>query len=262
MEDYPKKSVMEKLLTGPFATIFASVITTFIAAGFFFKLTGPVPISVTQTTVEKQSTFDVMGEGEIITIPDEAKISLGIIKESGTVTQAQNEVNQVINQITEKLKDLDIDKDMIKTINYSINPSYDYREGRNITGYQANATLQVKFKDFDKLNQAIDIATSLGANQVDNIQFSLSQEKEDQVRKQARKQVVDQAKKKAEELAKLAGVKLGKVINVQEQTQGSYPRPVYLDSKAMGMGEAEEPTQIEPGSTQLKLQITLSYEIL
>jgi len=255
-----KKSILEKLLSGPFTTIFASVLTTFLVAAFFFKFAGPVPVSISQTTVEKQNSFDVVGEGQATAIPDEAKVSLGIGVEKSTVSAAQKEINQVINSITEALKSKGIKKEDIKTTNYSVNPRYDYRENQRITGYSANATIQITFKDFDKLNEAIDIATSLGANQVGNIQFSLSEEKEKELQKEARKIAIEQAKEKAEELAKLSGIKLGKIINVTESFNQPYIRPMYLKEAAIG-NEADT-TQIEPGSTQLTVSITLSYETL
>ncbi len=255
------KNCLKNLLSGPFTTIFASVLTTFLIAAFFFKFAGPVPVSVSQTSVEKQSSFDVTGEGQVTSIPDEAKVSLGISVEKSTVTSAQKEINQIINSIIDALKDKGIKKEDIKTINYSVNPRYDYRQDRQITGYLANATIQVTFKDFDKLNEAIDSATSLGANQVGNIQFTLSEEKEKELQKETRKIAINQAKEKAEELAKLSGIKLGKIINVTESFNQPYIRPVYMKDMAVGSAE-EESTQVEPGSTQLTVSIILSYETL
>ncbi len=262
METNTKQSIWERVLTGPFATIFASVLTTFLVAGFFFKLSGPVPISVTQTSVEKQNSFDVIGSGEAIAVPDEARVNLGVTEESQTVLDVQNKLNTKINQINQALKSLGIDKKDIKTVNYSVNPNYDYRGGRQITGYMANATLQVKLTDFDKLNQAVDAATSQGANQVGGISFGLSTEKEKEVRKEAREDAVAEAKNKAEELAKLAGIKLGKVINVNENIELPGLRPIYLEAEKMALDAVEEPTQIEPGSSQIQVQVTLSYETL
>jgi uncharacterized protein len=260
-----KQSFIERILTGPFVTIFASVMTTFLAAAFFFKLSGPVPISVTQTSIEKQSSFDVTGLGEATAVPDEATISLGVIQEASTVVDAQNRLNTKINQIMEAVKDLRIDNKDIKTVDYFVRSNYrnvDYRGGeREISGYSANATIRVKFKDFDKLTQAIDKATLLGANQVGGINFGLSKEKEDEARKEAREQAVEEAKMKAEELAKLAGVKLGRIINVSENL--TTPRfPLYAEAREMTLDSTQEPTQVEPGSTQVKVQVTLSYETL
>jgi len=254
---------LKEITTHPVATIAASVLSTFIIAALFFKFAGPVPISVTQTSIEKQSSFDVTGTGTITAVPDTAVVDLGITVNRSTVASAQNEANQTINQINDSLIDLGISKENIKTSNYSVYPDYDHRSGNNrIRGYRINATLNVKIADFDKLNQAIDTTTSLGANQVGGITFTLSKDKQKEIESEARKEAIDQAKQKAKDLAKAAGIKLGKIINVQEDKQDPSPFPLRtLETTAIGTPD-QEPTQIEPGSTEVKLSITLSYETL
>ncbi len=167
--------------------------------------------------------------------------------------------------IIQALKDNGVEAKDITTQNYSVNPNYDYRDGSNkITGYTVNTSLEVKLTDFDKLNQAIDAATQLGANQVGSLTFTLSDKVKAQAETDARKQAVDQAKSKAESLAHAAGIPLGKIINVQENSS-PVPAPLYrtMEAKAdNGSLPAVPPTQIEPGSTEVKLTVTLSYEIL
>jgi len=254
-----KQPFWERFLTGPFGTIFASVSTTFIVAAFFFKLSGPVPISVSQTSVEKERSFDVQGEGVVSALPDQGEVNLGVRARGKTVKQVQDQANKVIKQIIEELEDLNIEKEDIKTTNYSIYPRYDIDDPEKIDSYEANARLEVKVKDFDKLSQAIDLATSLGANQVSGIQFSLSEEKEVDLKEEARKQAIDQAKKKAKQLAGLADIKLGRIINVIEESQLPQPRPINLRAISL---EDQQSTPIEPGSAQLTVRITLSYETL
>ncbi|GAG35611.1 unnamed protein product, partial [marine sediment metagenome] len=171
----------KKLLSSPFSGsligVFASVATTFIIAYAFFKLAGPVPISVSQTTVQKKNAFDVVGEGKITAVPDIAEVNLGIKVEKGTVNEAQKEANKTINSIEKSLKDLKIDKEDIKTTDYRVYPNYDFRKERKITGYTVETSLQVKVRDFEKISQAIDNAVNLGANQIGQLNFSVDEEK-------------------------------------------------------------------------------------
>jgi len=256
----------QKVLSSPFAGsllgVFASVATTFIVAYAFFKLAGPVPISVSQTTMEKENAFDVTGEGKITAVPDIAEINLGIRVEKNTVTEAQKQANQTINSIEKALKDLKIDKKDIKTTDYRVYPNYNYRGERKITGYTVETNLKIKARDFEKINQVIDQATSLGANQIGQLNFTVDEEKLEEYKNEAREEAVDKAKDKAKNLASISGIKLGKIINVQE----GYETPIL--PRAMGgvvmleAGEKDEETQIQPGSTEIRVTITLSYEIL
>jgi uncharacterized protein len=230
-----------------------------------FKFVGPVPLSISSTVSQKQNLFTSTGEAELETIPDEASVSLGINVEKPTVALAQDEANRVINSISERLKAMGIDKEDIKTQNYSIYPDYNYNDGdRKISGYRVTANLAVKLTDFDKLNAVIDMATAEGANQVGGINFSLSKEKEDELKKKARVEAIEDAKNSAEELARLSGVKLGKVVDVNESQGGRYPQPYFSGAKLMAMDAVAEsaPTNIEPGGATYSYSVTLSYETL
>lgn len=244
-------------------TLFVTVIT--VGAGILVtRFTGPLPISVTQTLTQKEATFNASGDAEITAVPDEAQVRLGIDVKKNTIIAAQEEANQVINSITDAIKKMGLDKEDIQTQNYRVNPEYDYSNPeRRITGYRVNTQIVVKITDFEKLNQIIDAATSLGANQVGGISFSLSEEKQEELKKEARKEAIEEAKQSAEELAKLAGVRLGKVVNVIESDGGNYDYPIYARAEAKMLGDGlEEPTQIEPGSEVYKYSVTLSYETL
>ncbi|MBI5150959.1 MAG: SIMPL domain-containing protein [Candidatus Pacebacteria bacterium] len=225
------------------------------------KYVGPLPLSITQTTTQKQSTFDVTGESKVTTIPDKAMVNLGITIQEQTVKLAQDKANTVINNINAELGKLGIQKKDIRTENYSLYPTYDYREGQKITGYNVNASISVSLTDFSILNQAIDAATKVGANQVGGISFTLSDEKKKEVENDARKQAIDDAKTKAQTLSQLAGMRLGKIVNVSEQPNyNGGPYPVAMMEKAGGGMGGGAPTTVEPGSTTFNYSVTISYE--
>lgn len=249
--------------TPPLLIYLVSTLVFFTTAALFFKLVGPIPLSVNQISTQKSSTFDVTGEGSAVVPPDQAETSLGITITRPTVSDAQTEANRVTNAISQALKDNGVGDKDIKTANYSVYPEYDYSEGRQrARGYTVTASLQVKITDFAKLNQAIDSAVALGANQIGGINFTLSDEAKAAAEDQAREEAVKQAKTKAESLAKAAGIRLGKLVNVQENPT-AYPIPLYRTMEAKAVDAAPTgPTQIEPGSTEVRLIVTLSYETI
>jgi uncharacterized protein YggE len=227
------------------------------------RVTGPLPLSISQTTTNKQSAFDVTGEAKIATIPDKAEVSLGITVNEPTVKQAQDKANTVINTITEELMKLGVEKKDIKTDSYTLYPQYDYQAGgQRITGYNVNAMVNVSLTDFARLNQAVDMATKAGANQISGISFTLSDEKRKEVENEARQKAVDDAKEKAQKLAAISGMRLGRIINVTEgQSNKIMPYPamdVAMARESGGGGGA--PTNVEPGSTTFSYVVTLSYE--
>lgn len=254
-----KTSLLNAALT-PVVTIFFGVLALVLAT----KLIGPLPLSVSQTTTTKNDTFNVSGMSEITTQPDEASVSVGITTQAPTVAQAQDEANRIINNISSEVKSLGVTDDNIQTTSYNINPNYDWESPtRRITGYGVDVSLRIKVEQLDRINQVIDTATRNGANNVNGISFGLSDDKQEQLTKQAREEAIEDAKSNAEELSRLAGMRLGKIVNVSENAGGGYQPPMMRTFSATAdVAEAAAPTNVEAGSTTFSYNVTLSYETL
>lgn len=202
---------MRSLLITPVVTLVAFFLLLFV----YTKVFGPIPFSVSSVTTTKSDTFNVSGEGKVSAAPDVASVSVGIQGSGPTVKAAQEQINSVINKVSEAIKAQGVEAKDIKTQNYN------------------------------------------GANQVSGVSFDIDDKTK--LENEARKLAVDEAKKKAENAAKIAGFKLGKIINYSENF-GGFPVPI----RAMGSLNAvsEKATQIEPGSSEVIVNVTLSFEIL
>lgn len=240
----------------PFLTIIFALSSLFI----FTKIFGPIPFSVNSVTTNKQNLFTATGTSEVAAVPDTAMVSLGINKTSPTVETAQEEVNQIINKITEDVKNLGVEEKDIKTTNYSVNPNYEFTSGsQRASGYTVSANIEVRLNSIEKANSAIDIATKDGATQVGGVQFVLNDDKKKDLENQARKEAIAKAKEKAQSIARDAGIRLGRVVDVQESGAGA--PPIAYDRAQMLNGEAKDvPTELSPGENKVVSTVTLSYE--
>lgn len=242
------------------------IVSTFLGFILFFfslflytKLFGPIPFSVISTTTTKTDVFSVTGEGISVVKPDIAYVTVGVESLGSTVKQTQDKINTSMSNVFTSLKKIGIDEKDIKTINYSINPTYDWTSGRQkITGFSANTNLQIKVRDIDKVNDVIDQAIASGANQVGGISFDV--DNKEKAENEARTQAVDQAKKKAQQAASIAGFKLGKIINYSE-SDNNFPRPVNYGGGLMLEKSAAPATDIQAGSSEIKITVSLSYQI-
>ena len=220
------------------------IIFFFVALFAYVELAGPIPFSINSVTTSKSDTFNVTGEGKVSVSPDIAVVSAGITADGVTVKAAQDQINTVIKKVSDVIKSLGVDSKDIKTTNYSINPKIDYQSGtQRITGYTANTTLTIQVKDLDKINQ------------VNGVQFDV--EDRTKAENEAREKAVSDAKKKAENAAKAAGFSLGRLINYQENTGEP---PIMLQRSGALTADVAE-TQVEPGSTEITVSVTLSYEV-
>lgn len=249
------------LVKASYFKIAATVFLTIAISTLTLKFLGPIPFSVTQITTQKSSTFDVSASAKKTIVPTTAKVVLGIETKANTVLEAQNQANETMNKIISELKSTGVDKDEIKTTRYNLYPNYDYQNGRKINGFIVSISLEVKTKKFDKINKIIDTATLLGANQIGQLSFDTEDEELESIKMEAREEAIKKASKKAKEIAKIGGLKLGKIINITEDQ--ALPYPVYREASfAVGGKDIDEQTQIQPGETEVVVNVTLSFETL
>lgn len=240
------------------------VIAVLIPTTFFFiilfvytKLAGPIPFSVNSVTTNKTDSFNVTGEGKVTVKPDVASVNVGIRASGSTVKGVQDQINSAINKVSSDIKALGVLEKDIQTASYSIYPTIDYTDkSQRITGYQASTSLDIKVRQLDKINTVLDAATLGGANTIGGVTFDVDDKTVYQ--NQARQIAVGEAKRKAQEAAKIAGFSLGKIVNYNEDFEGT--PPVFAQG-ALTLESKDAKTQVEPGSSEIKVNVTLSYEV-
>ena len=200
-------------------------------------------------------TVNFTGEGKIKAAPDTAKVDIGLVTEGKDTITVQNENSSKMNAVIKFLKERGIGEADIKTSNYSLSPKYEYNKGKSsLVGYVLNQNLTVTVRNLDKIGEILDGAVSSGANRINSV--SLFVDKPEELKNKAREEAVKQAKEKAITTSKIAGLKLGRLVGFSEGFAGE--PPVFYESLAKGGGTASAP-QIEPGSQEIKVSITLTY---
>jgi len=204
-------------------------------------------------------TVSFTGEGKVKAAPDTAKVDIGLVTEGKDSISVQNDNSDKMNKVIDYLKKEDIVSEDIKTANYSLSPKYEYSKGKStLVGYILNQTLTITVRDLNKVGEILDGSVLNGANQVNSV--SLFVDKPEELKNKAREEAVKQAKEKAAATSKIAGFSLGRLVGFNENTLGQVP--VY---EAMGKGggtsSAIPAPQIEPGSQEITISVTLTYLI-
>ena len=208
-------------------------------------------------------SITISGEGKVTAKPDIGQISLGVQTEKLKVVDAQKENTDKVNALTKALKDFGIKDEDIQTLQYTIYPQYEWTNNKQqLKGYNVNQTVAVKVRDLDKIGPIIESAGRIGVNQIGDLNFTIDDP--EKLRQQAREKALDNAKQKAEALAKIAGSRLGKVISFSEDNVGGGPYPMYKDLSLDigGRGGAESAPAIQPGSQDIIINATVTYELL
>ncbi|MDP2659468.1 MAG: SIMPL domain-containing protein [Dehalococcoidia bacterium] len=196
----------------------------------------------------------VQGQGAASAAPDLAQLTLGVAAKASTVAQAQGDASAGMSRIMDKLTNLGVAKDQITTVRYSVQPQYG--QNQNLTGYEVDNIISVKVSGVDKVGPLLDAVVTAGANRVENISFTVSDPKP--LAAKARDAAMADAKARADQLAKLAGVTLGRPISIVETSAGG---PVPLFRLGGGVAAASEAPPISGGETQLTVNVQVTYAI-
>lgn len=240
-------------------TPFFTVLFIFVGLVLYATFFGAIPFSVNSVTTAKSQPFQATGTGKATAVPNTALVSLGVTTTTNTVLDAQNQTNAAVNKLIDDLKKLGVEEKNIKTTNYSVFPVTDF-SGRTqrTTGYTVTQNLEVKVTPIDQANRVVDTATADGANIVGGITFVLDDQTQKKLEDNARKEAVKNAKEKAESLANAAGIRLGRIIDVQESFVG---KPIPL--RALSVEDSTQPstpTTLTPGENTVEITVTLSFE--
>lgn len=205
--------------------------------------------------------ISVTGEAEVSGKPDTAHLSAGVLTQAPTAAAALTANTTAMNRVFATLKMAGIPDNKIQTSNFSVQPQYppfrpDAPEPRNIIGYQVSNQVSVTLDDLTKLGPALDALVRSGANQLNDVSFSIANPKP--LAERARALAVADAIAKARTLAMAANVNLGPLLSIQEGTAGR-PVPVFAQARA---ALAPAPPPIAAGEQSVSVTVTMTYGIV
>jgi uncharacterized protein YggE len=201
----------------------------------------------------------VTGEGTVTAKPDQAQIDIGVVTEAQNAQAAATENAKKLDAVLAELRKALGPGADIKTTSYALTPIYHYpKEGGSptITGYSATNVIQLKTTDLTQVGKIIDTAAQSSANRIQSLQFTLKDEQAAHL--QALREAIAKARAKAEAMASALGLKIVRVLSVEEG--GPPVRPVYA-AAMQARAAAPVQTPVEPGTIEVRATVTLSVEI-
>lgn len=166
-------------------------------------------------------TVTVTGSGETLVTADTAVVSVGVNVRKADALKAQSAANEVIAAIRTALAGAGFSEEDISTGYINLYAVYDYsKDTEEIVAYSASSTLAVKVTDMGRVGEAIDLSFGAGANTLDGVSFSVSDDTA--ARAESLKAAVADAKAKAAVLAEAAGLGELEIEAIQEGNVYSY----------------------------------------
>ncbi len=250
----------------------ALVIPIVALSGCYAGIPGPgsprwanVPSSLEFNLGNQQAGIWVTGEGKVMAVPDIATLRLGIEAQEATVAEAQTQASEAMDRVMAALIDNEVADRDIQTQYFSIHKVTRWDETKNqeiVIGYRVSNMVTAKIRDIDNAGSIIDAVVKAGGDltRIDSISFSIDDPSA--YFGEAREKAMADAEAKAEQMASLAGVRLGKPTYISES--GYLPPPIYprVAYEEVPMPAPAPPPPISPGEMEITLTVQIAYAIL
>ncbi|MCZ7678039.1 MAG: SIMPL domain-containing protein [Sandaracinaceae bacterium] len=228
------------------------ILALLLASGCGATAARPVVVSSDATA----QGIEVTGRGEAREAPDVAVFVIGVEAERPTVADAREEAATAATAVLAALRGAGISGEDVQTTEVSIRPDYEHTQvGRHLRGYLASNRVEVRVRDLDRVQQAIDTAITAGGDRVrlDSLSFELSQPEAAQQRG-ARPRHRGCPPRRAPDRGRARG-RARRALSVEEVSSEPV-RPV-----AMRMAEAGAPTPIQPGTSEVAVEVRVRWAI-
>jgi uncharacterized protein YggE len=216
--------------------------------------------AVTAVPVLTGTRLDVSATGEVTRVPDLAIISAGVQTLQPTATAAIEENAAKMDRVHAALRRAGIEDKDIQTSSINLNPEYQYDQNRppRLTGYRASNTVNVKFRDLKRTGAILDALVAEGANTINGPNLTIG--KPESALDEARTKAIANGRARAELYARALGMQVVRLLSVSESAGYAVPPPMPMVMMAQERGAAAD-TKIDPGTQQLQVSISMSFEL-
>jgi uncharacterized protein YggE len=203
-------------------------------------------------------TIDVVGEASIEAEPDEFQFYPVYRKKGADKLVIQQELIAQVNEVIAKLKELGVDE---SDITLSSNTYDNFWEDSGQQVVSNSLTISVNNKELSQ--KVLDYLVTTAPDGQVTPYPTLSKDKEKEVENQARTKALADAKQKADTTANELGVKVGKVVSVDDQqSSGIYPMTIREGVATMEAADSVSSSlPVLPGKQDINYTITVKYEL-
>jgi len=182
-----------------------------------------------------EKTLSVTGIATTSVEPDLLTVRFGIEIQEPTAQQALEKNSEIMNKVILALQSVGIIESEISTSSLNIYPVYEYVnddflgiQTRELIGYNMSNVLSVETEKLDLAATIIDRGVEAGVNRVDSVYYSLSPQKQLDLKDDLLEQAIENAKSKADKALTPLNHSVIGVKSVSLSEFGiPYPQPVF-----------------------------------
>lgn len=228
------------------------------------------PAFASNNLLQPSNTTLILGaQGKSTKAPDYAIFTAGVASTGRTAGAAMATNNADMNRVFEALKSAGVAPRDIQTNQITLSPVYaqpnpavrnnnDADRVPRIVGYNATNKITVRQRNLKEYGRIIDTLITAGANQVNGPHFQL--DNPEAALDEARTQAVKNARQRADLLAAAAGLRVVRIISINESSGYGSPEPMYRVAAEMADG-APAPAPLAVGEVDMSSSVGVQFEL-
>jgi uncharacterized protein YggE len=201
--------------------------------------------------------------------PDRVFASIGVETTEKTANAALTENSELMNRIVSELRNKGLMQNETRTSSFNIYPVYNdtgYGTRLNVSGFTATNFIQIESSKLDNVSEWIDTAVASGANSINSIDFTVSNNRLEDAKNNLITQAIANAKQKADIAASAVGSKVigAKSIILEgfNTVPPSPPEPILSRQNTYAQDAATlASTPILPGEQEISTSVSVVFSM-
>jgi len=204
--------------------------------------------------------LDVVARGAVSRVPDVAVISAGVVTQARDARTAMVNNATAMTQVLSALRKAGVAERDIATAQIGLSPQYRYADNQPpiVTGYQANNSVTVRFRDIAKSGAVLDALVAAGANQINGPNLVI--DKPEAALDEARTEAVQAARSRAELYARAAGLSVKRIVAITENGD-MRQQPIIVAASRMQMSDMAAKTEVVAGEQEVGVSVSVTFEL-
>lgn len=225
----------------------------------------PLISSAQDRHASDRKTIQISATEKVVVAADMATLKVGYQNQSATKDAAYAENTRVANKIIQAILDIGVPKEAIETESLKLEQELERYGAKPDQPLKYSAAQQWKiYSKAAEAQKIVDIAMSAGANQIEEIEWTVGDPAPLEARAYAA--ALSRAKNIAEQTASQTGLKLGEIVSIANSASSFDLRFGRLDSTMTAMLAVAPPKlamlKLQPGTVEREASVTITYALV
>jgi len=215
--------------------------------------------SAQSQSAESSKSITVSASGDVEATPDQAVVRVAVTATGNDSTAVRESLASDVQSVRDALEEYGVPRDEVRTAHFDIRQEREHTaSGTEYGDYRGVHALEITTDNTEAAGELIDLAVDNGADQIDGVSFTLSDEKREQLHNDALEAAMGNAETRADTLASSGDLSVTGVHTIESADTGYRPHRMET-AYVSAAGDAAGGTAVESGPVTVTADVRVTY---